>query len=281
MAKTRKSVSRKPATRKKADKNRFGISSKKIFLLVLGLFFCFAIHHYREALLYYFSFKTHKTVKVDRATQARIVQVLSNHEGKTFGFDVSEYQGDIDWEAVDSIEDFKLDFVFIRATAGNDNVDNRFKENWKQAKKQGLIRGAYHYYRPDENSLEQAQKFIHTVRLSKGDLPPVLDIEKLPENQSLDRLKLGLKRWLTAVEKQYGVKPIIYSADKYHQDFLRKEFHEYTFWIANYNFWIEEIKDDWQFWQFTEKAVIDGIPEKVDVNIYNGSPKMLEYSVIN
>ena len=94
-------------------------------------------------------------------------------------------------------------------------------------------------------------------------------------------MKLGLKRLLTAVEKHYGVKPIIYSADKYHQDFLRKEFHEYTFWIANYNFWIEEIKDDWQFWQFTEKAVIDDIPEKVDLNIYNGSPKMLEYSVIN
>lgn len=281
MAKTRKSISRKPVTRQKSKKSSLGISSKNIFLIVLGLFFCFALYRYREALLYYFSFKTNKTIKVDKVTQARIVQVLSNHEGKTFGFDVSEYQGDIHWETVDSIEGFKLDFVFIRATAGNDNVDNRFKENWRSAKKHGFTRGAYHYYRPDENSLEQAQKFIKTVSLSKGDFPPVLDIEKLPENQSVERLKIGLKRWLTTVEKHYGVKPIIYSADRYHQDFLKKEFKEYTFWIANYNFWIEEIKDDWQFWQFTEKAVINGISEKVDVNIYNGSPKMLQYQVIN
>jgi lysozyme len=34
--------------------------------------------------------------------------------------------------------------------------------------------------------------FIKTVSL-KGDLPPVLDIERLPENQSVDRLKIGLK----------------------------------------------------------------------------------------
>jgi lysozyme len=30
--------------------------------------------------------------------------------------------------------------------------------------------------------------------LKKGDLPPVLDIERLPENQSVDRLKIGLKK---------------------------------------------------------------------------------------
>lgn len=35
--------------------------------------------------------------------------------------------------------------------------------------------------------------------------------------------------------------------------FLKEEFEDYTFWIANYNFWVEGIKDDWQFWQFTEK----------------------------
>jgi lysozyme len=32
--------------------------------------------------------------------------------------------------------------------------------------------------------------FIKTVSLNKGDLPPVLDIEKLPENQSVEQLKV-------------------------------------------------------------------------------------------
>jgi lysozyme len=35
-------------------------------------------------------------------------------------------------------------------------TDWQFDENWRGAKKNNLIRGAYHYYRPNENSLEQA-----------------------------------------------------------------------------------------------------------------------------
>ncbi|HEU0137474.1 MAG TPA: GH25 family lysozyme, partial [Flavobacterium sp.] len=146
-----------------------------------------------------------------------------------------------------------------------------------QAKDNNFIRGAYHYYRPNENSSDQADNFIATVKLSKGDLPPVLDIEQLPKRQSVDSLKVGLKRWLTKVEKHYNMRPIIYSGERYYDDFLKDEFEGYTFWIANYNFFVENIKDDWQFWQFTEKATVPGISGPVDMNIYNGTPKMLRY----
>jgi lysozyme len=47
------------------------------------------------------------------------------------------------------------------------------------APKKQPYRGAYHYYRPNENSLEQATLFIKTVSLKKVDVP-VLDIERLP-----------------------------------------------------------------------------------------------------
>jgi lysozyme len=94
-------------------------------------------------------------------------------------------------------------------------------------------------------------------------------------------LKKGLQRWLDKVETHYKVKPIIYTGEKYYENFLKDEFEGYTFWIANYNFFVEEIKEDWLFWQFTEKANIAGIEEKVDLNIYNGTPKMLEYLTIN
>jgi lysozyme len=79
------------------------------------------------------------------------------------------------------------------------------------------------------------------------------------------------------VESHYGIQPIIYSGEKYYTDFLKKEFSKYTFWVANYNEWVGTIKEDWAFWQFTEKAAIAGIPERVDLNIYNGTPKMLRY----
>lgn len=276
---------RKPAVRKSKKKNNF--FSGNVLKFSLWAFFILLLagtaYHYREGLAYYFSFKTDKRLAEEkRIADVRIYQVLSKHENKVYGFDVSEYQGDVDWEKANAIEEkFPLGFVFIRATAGKNRVDATFKDNWKEAKKHKLIRGAYHYYRPNENSIEQADNFIKTVKLHKGDLPPVLDIEKLPEEQSIDSLKVGLKRWLKKVEKHYNVKPIIYSGESYYNDFLKEEFKGYTFWIANYNFFEETIKDEWLFWQFTEKATVPGIKGTVDVNIYNGTPKQLQYFTIN
>ena len=248
------------------------------------LFFGLA-YHYRVGLAYYFSFRSNKTLtdekEAKRISDVRNFQVLEKHNGQSIGIDVSEYQGIISWSYVDTIENkYPLHFVFIRATVGKDRIDRQFKRNWLGAKENRMIRGAYHYYRPNENSLEQAALFIKTVKLQKGDLPPVLDIEKLPKNQSIANLKLGLRRWLKAVESHYGVKPIIYSGERYYDDFLKEEFSDYLFWIANYNFYREQIESDWLFWQFTEKASIPGINGNVDVNIYNGDLQQLQFITV-
>jgi lysozyme len=99
----------------------------------------------------------------------------------------------------------------------------------------------------------------------------------MPKNQSMDSLKSGLRRWLTKVDQHYKIRPIIYTNESYYEDFLKEDFSDFPFWIANYNFFVEKMQDDWLFWQFTEKATIDGIDGNVDVNLYNGTPKMLQY----
>lgn len=278
-----KTTTRKPPIRRKTSKKKKTVFPVKAILIsVLLLVVVYGAYHYRTAIRYYISSKSDKITKEDKVAQARIFQILKAHKDLTFGLDVSQFQGDINWEEVDSVENkFPLHFVFIRASAGSDKEDSRFAENWKQAKQHHFIRGAYHYYRPNENSIEQADNFIKVVTLHKGDLPPVLDIEKLPKNQSMDSLKVGLKRWLTKVDAHYKVRPIIYTGEKYYNDFLKEEFKGYTFWVANYNFFVENIKDDWLFWQFTQKARINGIDENVDINIYNGTPQMLQYLTIS
>jgi lysozyme len=276
-------ISRKTTVKRKTTKKNKSIFKVNLVLIsILLIGFIFGIYHYRNAILYYFSFKSEKSLKDDKVSQARIYQILKAHKDLTFGFDVSQFQGKINWNEVDSVDHkFLLQFVFIRATAGNNKKDIRFDENWAAAKNHHFIRGAYHYYRPNENSLEQAANFIRSVRLQKGDLPPVLDVEKFPKNQSIDSLKLGLQRWLKKVDEHYKVRPIIYTSEKYYNDFLKEDFPEYAFWVANYNFFVENIKNDWLFWQFTEKAKLNGIEERVDVNIYNGTPKMLQYLTIS
>lgn len=270
--------------RKSVSYRKSNTSSKWILYLVsfvLLLFVAFGIYKFRDGFLYYLGFKTNKNIETlsneeRKLADIRIYEVLHKHDDKAIGFDVSEYQSEIDWEQTYHLdESFELSFVFIRATAGKNKVDKRFKENWNASKERQLIRGAYHYYRPNENSIEQAENFIKTVKLQKGDLPPVLDIEKLPKSQSIDSLKVGLRRWLKKVEKHFKVKPIIYSGESYYTDFLKEEFSEYPLWIANYNFWRNHLEDDWLFWQFTEKAQIAGIEGMVDINIFNGDKNKL------
>jgi lysozyme len=284
----RKSVKKKPPIRSRIKKKVSFFSGKVLQFMVVAFFVLLVFglgYHYRNGLAYYFSFKSNHTARKEledkRISDVRNYQVLDKHEGKSIGIDVSEYQGKISWLEVDTLESkYPIDFVFIRATVGEDRLDRQFKNNWLGAKKNKLLRGAYHYYRPNENSLDQAELFIKTVSLSKGDLPPVLDIEKLPKNQSIEQLKVGLKRWLKKVEEHYKVKPIIYTGESYYEDFLKEEFSDYLFWIANYNFYREEIDEEWLFWQFTEKASVNGIKGNVDVNIYNGDLQQLQFITV-
>ena len=283
----RKTTRRTSYTRKtKPARSVFSKLFRFIIFSFLGLIFIGTIYHYRSGLAYYLGFKSDKVLEEDEVdkhlSDVRNIQVLENHKGKVIGIDVSEFQGTVDWDEVEILEEkYPVQFVFIRATAGNDRVDRQFKYNWEEAKKNKIIRGAYHYYRPNENSIEQADLFIKTVKLKKGDLPPVLDIEKLPKNQSIDSLKKGLKRWLNKVEAHYQVRPIIYSGERYYSDFLKEEFGEYLFWIANYNFYREKIDEEWLFWQFTEKASLPGIKHRVDVNIYNGDLEQLQFITVD
>lgn len=207
----------------------------------------------------------------------RNVFLMNDHKDKVYGIDVSQYQGDIKWEEVGLVHDqFVVDFIFIRATMGEKKNDSKFKKNWKAARKRNKLIGAYHYFRPNENSIKQADNFIRHVKLQPGDLPPVLDIEEHPRHQSMDSLKVGLKRWLDKVEKHYKVRPILYSGDRYYSDFLEKEFSDYPLWIANYNFWIQSPKDHWDFWQFSEKGSVSGIKGFVDLNMYQFTIAQLE-----
>ena len=284
----RTTTRRKPVIRRKPRNKTSFFSGKLMRNSIIGFFVLLLLgvgYHYRNGLLYYLGFKSYK-LRFERAEAKRIsdvrnFHVLENHKGKAIGLDVSEYQGEIDWTLVKNVEEnYPLEFVLIRATAGNDREDIQFRKNWLAAKNRKMIRGAYHYYRPNENSLKQAWIFIQTVQLQRGDLPPVLDIEKLPKEQSVDSLKKGLKRWLKAIEAHYKVKPIIYTGEKYYDDFLKEEFSDYLFWIANYNFYRQKIGEDWLFWQFTEKASVLGIKGNVDVNIFNGDVEQLRFITV-
>lgn len=187
-----------------------------------------------------------------------------------YGIDVSHHQGKIDWEKVKLIQDStQINFVFIRATVGL-KKDNLFNYNWVNATKANFTIGAYHYYWANQNSTVQAKNFIQTVKLKKGDLPPVLDVEKLPTKQSYKNWLLGIKNWIHLVQKHYGVLPIIYTSEGFYKHHLKADFYFGNYprlWIANYNN-VSEPSSNWHFWQYSKSAKISGIEKYVDVNVF-------------
>ncbi|MFZ4262978.1 glycoside hydrolase family 25 protein [Sphingobacterium sp. HJSM2_6] len=246
----------------------------------LILVICLFAWQHRAGISYLFQEWFHQEELLDKDQSkydVRNIALMKRHNDHLYGIDVSQYQGSINWEEVIFINnEFPVDFIFVRATMGEDGIDKKFSQNWKAIKQKNKLRGAYHYFRPNENSVKQAKNFIKKVALDPGDLPPVLDIEEMPRNQSMDSLKIGLKRWLDLVEKHYEVKPVLYSGDKYFADFLEEEFEDYTLWIANYNFWVERPKKHWNIWQFSEKGTVNGIKGPVDLNMFVGNMEELE-----
>lgn len=198
------------------------------------------------------------------------------------GIDVSKYQSYIYWTSVKQmkIDSITIDFAFIKATEGLSNADAMFKRNWLLSKENNITHGAYHYFIATKNGKQQAKNFIKNVRLEKGDLPPVVDIEQ-DFGLNNKTLKNNLKECLIELEKHYNVKPILYSYVDFYHNFLGDDFDEYPLWVAHYT---EEKKPNinrhWLFWQHSDAGRVNGITEKVDFNVFSGDSMLFQNLLI-
>lgn len=271
----------KRKTSRKIHKNRkrHWLLRREILLLILAVTILGTAFYLKEKIAFYYAMNfnkfEHKKLKNSEFETERINRIIGDYAEKTFGFDISHYQNakDIQWDSLSiGNKTIPLKFVVLRATMGNKSQDRNFEEFWELAKKHQLIRGAYHFYRADEDPVKQANNFLENVKLEEGDLVPVLDIEKIPVRNSKEKLIENLKIWLKIVEEKYGEKPIIYTYYHYYRDHLKGEFDDYPLWLANYNDVPQPSpNDDWKMWQFTEKGIVYGINTKVDLNVFNGN----------
>lgn len=275
----KRTVKRKTTHKIHQKRKRHFLLRRQILLLFLVLALFGTGFYLKEKISFYYAMYfnkfEHKKLSNSEKEETRINRIIGDYADKTFGLDISHYQRkeDIDWDSLSiGNRTIPLKFVVLRATMGNKSADKHFAEFWTTSKKHNLVRGAYHFYRADEDPVMQANNFLANVKLESGDLPPILDIEKIPRRKSTQKLIEDLKIWCRIVEEAYGVKPIIYSYYYYHKDFLKGEFDDYPLWLANYNDVPQPTPDsDWEIWQFTENGIVYGINTKVDLNVFNGN----------
>ena len=196
-------------------------------------------------------------------------QRLSNYE--VHGIDVSHYQGQIDWSVVANQE---IEFAFVKATEGETLKDSIFQYNWEACRKNGIVRGAYHFFIPSISAHNQSNHFINTVDLQDGDLPPVLDIET-DNNLSKEAIVNRAMSWLITVEYHYNIRPIIYTNQKFYLKYLADSFQDYPIWIARYGGQKPALNKDWIFWQYGNRGRLAGIEGFVDFNVFISNKKEL------
>jgi lysozyme len=199
--------------------------------------------------------------------------------GPIHGIDVSAWQGQIDWGAVQ--RSGRL-FAFAKATEGATFVDRTFAANRAAMGQAGLVlRGFYHFARPDRNTAAaEAANFLRTVGpLGPGEVA-VLDIEVTPGPAIGD----WAAEWLSRVHQATGRVPMIYSYQSYLYEIPTSRLTGYPLWVAawgddNGQIPATQPKTDrwsrWTFWQYTSKARVPGVSTQVDDNLFNGTPAEL------
>jgi len=251
------------AERKKLPLRRWGRIALTLFVLLL-IFSPEMRYQVRSFIEYPLHYKEYKHFGI------RIPNGYRVH-----GIDVSKWQRRVDWARVKRMKvgGISIRFAFIKATEGSWMEDPEFDINWDNARKQNIIRGAYHFFLPNVSPKDQAAKFIRTVKLRSGDLPPVVDVED-PKGMTKLQVRRYTKEFLDLLEKYYHVRPILYSnRDFYKQYFVgQPDFAGYRFWIAHYHVSDFNMPGDepWQFWQHSDRGNVNGINEPVDFNVFNG-----------
>jgi len=183
------------------------------------------------------------------------------------GIDISHWQGVIDWSKV------KTNFAFMKVTESTGFLDDKFKRNQEEARKNGILCGYYHFARGGDYKKE-ADWFLQNVgEIKKGELI-ALDYEIYTLADPAD----WCEKWLSYVESKVGFKPMLYTyhalLNKY--DWRKVSDANFGLWAARYgrqeqepNFDYQPATGSWNFyaiWQYTSKGSVSGISGNVDLN---------------
>jgi lysozyme len=205
---------------------------------------------------------------------------------KPMVLDVSSFQGVVDWTKVAP----QPELVICKASEGVAYNDPNFATFWGGLKAQNIRRGAYHYFHPEMDAVQQFANYQKAVTQAGGfnnsDIMPVLDVEGL--EKATPAIQKGaaasIKAWLDAAQAFSGKTPMIYTS-KYQWGFVTDATGKTPAWSGNYPLWVAWLPDkpdkfsapaatviptgwnQWAIWQYGNNGQITGIKVAVDLDI--------------
>jgi lysozyme len=202
------------------------------------------------------------------------------------GIDVSHHNEWIDWQKV---RQAGVRFAFIKATEGNGYIDPLYEQNLQGALACGILPGAYHFFLPRFDPLEQARHFVRVLQENAVDaptLPPVIDIETAGLTRAA--FSHAVRLFLEEVKTLTGRTGIIYVSPGFWSTYLPVPALSgsrltggsvdwagtYPLWLAHYTTgWPYQVYPwaGWRFWQYSSSGKISGVATRVDLNLFNGT----------
>ena len=170
---------------------------------------------------------------------------------------------------------FPVSFVYIKSTEGTTIRNRYFVQDYKQARKQGLHVGAYHFFSLKSSAQEQAAYFVSHTLFRAGDFPPVLDVEpseaQIAHIGGSDQLMQRIRVFMEYVERRTGMRPILYVNQMFVNNHMQNASdikRRYNVWIARYGQYKPDVK--LVYWQLCADGSVRGITGDVDINVFNG-----------
>ena len=218
----------------------------------------------------------------ENGTAAQKFRFIPTQIHSTFyGIDVSEWNGNIDWNAVSQIEDFAIIRVGYR---GYRNprlvVDSKFYQNMQGALNSGMQVGAYFFTTAinETEAIEEANWTANMLSSYNITYPVAVDVEWTNGNHDgrSDYLSVSER---TAIVKAYcetikarGYTPMIYASMNWLYYYLdMSQLTEYDVWLAHYTSeglnTPSSYTGSYTTWQYSSKGILPGINGYVDVNI--------------
>lgn len=192
------------------------------------------------------------------------------------GIDISNWQRGIDLSKV------PCNFVIAKATEGIGYVDKSCDGFIQQAIKLGKPFGFYHFARPTNDPIREAEFFYNNCRGYFGKGIPILDWESGNTSNVA-----WAKRWLDRVYQLSGVKPVIYMSES-----VVNAYDWSAVAAADYGLWVAKYRDNnpdynynmanagsrprvkwWKFycmWQWTSSGRLNGYNGNLDCNAFYG-----------
>lgn len=213
------------------------------------------------------------------ATDFNVTDQIPSYAGQDLtmrrGIDVSDHQGEIDWEAVAG---YGIEFAIIRCGyrsygEGNVNEDARFRENIQGALDAGLEVGVY-FFSQATNILEAAEEAVFTVRLIEDydvTLPVFFDWENIGVAEARTNDLDGETLTACCLEfcelvKAAGYEPGMYS-------YLNLAYYIYQLdKLQGLTLWMGDpgtkpiFYFDHRFWQYSYTGAVPGIEVDVDLD---------------